>query len=316
MKQIFSGEPNEVKIFLAEHLAKKISEVAPIGKGEWSKAFSFRAANADYIIRFGAFKEDFEKDRLAASFASADLPIPKIYEIGQAFGQHFAISERAFGEMLGELDEIRMKKIVPAVINLLDNIRRADISSSAGYGMWHPDGTAQYKSWRAFLLDVQNDELTRRTHGWSNELALFPIKEKFFHEVFDFMKTLIDECPEDRYLIHNDLLHYNVLVSGDRLSAVIDWGNSIYGDFLYELALFSFYAPWYYPSMNGIDWTVEACNHYEATGLSVPSFKERLLCYETRIALHGMAYCAFKKRWSVFDAVAKRAADLMATRNQ
>ena len=50
---------------------------------------------------------------------------------------------------------------------------------------------------------------------------------------------------QERHLIHSDLLNYNVLVADGRISAVIDWGCAMYGDFLYDLAWFEFWAPWY-----------------------------------------------------------------------
>lgn len=307
--EVFSEKPNEIEVFLNDHLQKPISKLTPIGNGEWSKAFSFRIKNNDYIVRFSKYKEDFEKDRIANSFNSEKLPIPQLLEIGEISGQYFAISERAFGKMLEDLDEIQMVNNVPTVINLLDAIRQVDISSSVGYGVWYPNKPAEYKSWNDFLLDVQKDEPTSRTYGWSKKLALFPERHAIFKEIFDLMKTVVSKCPENRYLIHNDLLHYNVLVENERISAVIDWGNSMYGDFIYELALFSFYTSWY-PSMAGIDWSTIALKHYEEIGLEVQSFQNRLYCYELRIALDGMAYCALKERWSDFDVVAKRANNL------
>jgi thiamine kinase-like enzyme len=41
------------------------------------------------------------------------------------------------------------------------------------------------------------------------------------------------------HLVHSDLLHYNVLVAADRVTAVLDWGSSLYGDFLFDLAWLS-----------------------------------------------------------------------------
>ena len=39
-----------------------------------------------------------------------------------------------------------------------------------------------------------------------------------------------------------------MLVDGGRITAVLDWGCSLYGDFLYELAWMQFWLPWY-PAM-------------------------------------------------------------------
>ncbi len=80
-------------------------------------------------------------------------------------------------------------------------------------------------------------------------------------------------------------------------------GSSLYGDFLYDLAKLLFYQPWY-PAWRNIAFAAEARAHYEAIGLAVPNFADRLLCYALRIGLADMAYSAFRKRW---DQLAKKA---------
>ena len=61
------------------------------------------------------------------------------------------------------------------------------------------------------------------------------------------MRTLLDACPERRDLVHGDLLHGNVLVSAeaDRVEAVFSWKCSVRGDFLFDAAWCSFWAPWH-----------------------------------------------------------------------
>ena len=112
-----------------------------------------------------------------------------------------------------------------------------------------------------------------------------------------------------RHLLHADLLNRNVLVSDDRLIAVIDWGCSMYGDFLYDLAWPSFWGPWY-PAMRGIDFLQEARRHYARIGLDVPNFDLRVRCYKILIGLADEAYQAFKGRWSDLELTAKRTTEL------
>lgn len=45
--------------------------------------------------------------------------------------------------------------------------------------------------------------------------------------------------------MHNDLLHGNAPSDVDRINRVFDWGCSIHGDHLYDLALFDFWSSWY-----------------------------------------------------------------------
>ena len=104
-----------------------------------------------------------------------------------------------------------------------------------------------------------------------------------------------------------------VLVAGDgsRLVAVFDWGCSAYGDFLYEVAWFTFWAPWH-AGLAAIDFRSVMRGHYDATGLDVPFFDERLRCYELHIGLTHLAYCAFAGgREEDLHAVARRTREIL-----
>ena len=98
-----------------------------------------------------------------------------------------------------------------------------------------------------------------------------------------------------------------MLVADDRISAVIDWGCAMYGDFLYDLAWFEFWSPWY-PAWRGIDFRREAARHYESIGLAVPRFEQRLTACQIHIGLAAQAYNAFKERWGALEETARRAA--------
>ncbi len=52
-------------------------------------------------------------------------------------------------------------------------------------------------------------------------------------------------------------------------------------------------------------------DHYQATGLDVPFFGERLRCYELHIGLTHLAYCAFAGRDLDLLAVAQRTREIL-----
>ena len=110
-------------------------------------------------------------------------------------------------------------------------------------------------------------------------------------------------------MIHDDLINFNVLVQGDRISAVLDWGSSKIGDFVFDLAKLVFYEAWY-PQWRGIDFAAEAQLHYDAIGLAVPHFAERLRCYCLYEGISGMAYSAFRERWTEVERKAARVLEL------
>ena len=277
--------------------------------GEWSAVYGVRTATADLVVRFSAFDEDFEKDAYAARYASAALPIPRISEWGPLDGGFFAIAERMPGEHIDEIDAPRLRRVLPSLFAALDAMRAIDLSAAYGFGGWRADGRSQHPTWRAFLLGVATDVSTRGGIGAREQLEMSAAGLAAFDEGLDRMRSLVDRCPEDRHLVHDDLMNRNVLVDGDRVSAVLDWGSSLCGDFLYDLAKLVFYQPWR-PEWGTVDFVAEARAHYDAIGLVVPNFAERLVCYYLRIGLADMAYSAFRERWDQVRSKADRVLEI------
>ncbi len=294
----------QVEAFLVSRFDTGITGLEFLARGDWSVAYAFQSAGRDYVARFGDFHEDFAKDRLAGAFTSESLPIPQVVDLGEAFGGYYAISARVKGTLLDTLNGMEMRQVLPSLFAALDAARVADLSGSTGFGPWHADGNAPTPNWRSWLLTVAEDSPTRRTYGWRARLAASPTGEKPFAEALRVMTLLLPTCPEQRHLVHCDLLHNNVLVSGERITGVFDWGCSLYGDFLYDVAWLSFCSLWF-PAWQDIDFPQEAQRHYTAIGLTVPDFAERLRCYELHIGLGAQSYNAYKERWEEVALIAQ-----------
>jgi hygromycin-B 4-O-kinase len=302
-------DETRVEAFLTARFDGEAADVAPLGAGVWSKAYAFRRAGRDYVIRFGAHREDFAKDSLAARYACPALPIPRVVEMGEADGGYYAISERVFGEYIDDVDEARMRALLPALFDALDAARLADLSETTGYGGWDAAGNAPFSSWRAALLDVANDRPVDRIHGWHKRLAASSLGIGPFEEAYARLHALAGTAPEARHLIHSDLLHFNVLVGADRITGVLDWGCGMVGDFLYDLAWLCFWQPWY-PAWQRIDFAEEARRHYVAIDLDVPDFDERLRCCQIHIGLAGQAYQAYAGDWANLQDTARRTIEI------
>jgi len=294
------------EVFLSERLGGGVGEVVGFQQqGEWSRAFAFRHHDRALVVRFSALEEDFAKDRLAARYAGPALPVPRVVELGEGLGGFYAISERLYGEYIDGVDEAQMRRLLPAVFAALDAMRQADISDFTGYGNWDANGKGEFETWRDFLVrDVAAERPNERLAGWRQRLEGSPTGAGPFDAALARLQALAEVVTEDRHLIHSDLLHFNVLVQDSRITAVLDWGCGLYGDFLFDLGWFCFWAPWF-PAWEAIDFRAEALRHYARIGLAVPHFDERLLACQLYIGLSGQAYQAYKERWDDLEATAR-----------
>jgi hygromycin-B 4-O-kinase len=202
-----------------------------------------------------------------------------------------------------------MRRVLPSLFAAHDAMRAVDLPAGSGYGGWRANGRTTHRSWREWLLGFFNEPATRGAPGWRELLQNSPTEAAAFEEGYERLVQMAESCPEERSLFHDDLINRNVLIDGDRISAVLDWGSSKYGDFLYDIANLVFYRPWF-PAWRNIDFAAEARAHYESIGLAVPRFSERLSCYCLRIALDGVAYSAFRKRWGEVELRARRALEI------
>jgi hygromycin-B 4-O-kinase len=280
-------------------------EIVQLSGGLWSVAFAYREDGRDLVVRFHERRDDLEKDRLAGRWAGPDLRTPRIIEIGEMPRGPYAISERVHGRPLDDLDEPGMRAALPSLLTTLDALREADLSGTSGYGLWHGDGRATYATWRGSL-----EELAERRQEQRELLVRARIGAGEFDVGLGRMRELLPFCPEERQLVHNDLLYHNVLLD-DRGVVLLDWGASIFGDFLYDIARLTFWWPWY-AKWPGIDIRREVERHYARIGLTVPAFAERLRCYELHIGVDHIHFQAFQQRW---DDVAWTARHTVAVAN-
>lgn len=296
--------------FLTERFGEEAAAVTELGGGDWSRAYAFRRQGRDLVVRFGPYMEDFVRDRKATAFAGPDLPVPAVLEIGEAEGGYYAISERCFGTFLEQFDEEGWRRLLPALLRGLDHLRSIE---PPGRGVdWTGEDVGRPLTWREWLLESLEDRSGGRVSGWRETLRETPEIENIFVSGERALRAMVPACPELRHVIHRDLLNRNVLVARDasRLEAVFDWGCSMAGDFLYELAWFTFWSP-SYPALDGLDLRRIFREHYRAIGLEVELFAQRLACYELQIGLEHIAYCAFTRRAADLQAVARRTQDVL-----
>lgn len=268
-------------------------DITPLKGGAWSTVFAFREAGRDYVVRFHDRRDDLEKDRFAQRWVSEPLRTPRIVEIGDLPQGAYGISERVSGTPIDDLDHAGMREVLPPLFAAMDAMREADLAGTRGFGLWHGNGAGDHASWRDTLVreDAPGERAAQRAR-----LAASRIGAAEFDAALARMHQLLPSCPEERHLVHNDLLYFNVLTDGHGV-VLLDWGASIFGDFLYDVALLTFWWPWYAKRWGDIDIRREVERHYAAIDLRIPAFRERLRCCELDIGISHIAYQAGREEW-------------------
>ncbi|MEN9647687.1 MAG: hypothetical protein RLY57_491 [Candidatus Parcubacteria bacterium] len=294
-----------VEAFLNEHLNVQISNLEYIAGGEGAQAFSFSTEEGSFVIRVSKHgREAFYKDQYAFEhFASRGIPIPRIIEIGHLDDMYFfAISEKVEGETLDKVPKEKVPQLFHQMFTILDSLHAADISDTQGYGKWNKDSIAQYESWEAFILDV--DKYAKGGEGKPSFFETTFLEKDLWDETYNKVKELLKYCPGERYLIHGDYGFNNMLSDGKRITGVIDWAESMYGDFLYDIAWLSFWS-------HDIDYEELAREHYQSIGKDVPNLKERILCYKLQISLGASSFYAYSNQEEKYKYIKERVKTLL-----
>ncbi len=214
--------------------------------GAWSSAWAYRAGGEELVVRFGQEVSWYDADRMAMAFSGPYLPVPEVREVGTTpSGRAYAISVRHHGRFPEDTPVEQAGAIAPTLTRLLVALYRVPADPGAPV-VWHQADTSP-GSWREFLLAGLVDHPGKLVHRWGAALAGDQELAALSAAVTNRVRALAEACPERRDLVHGDLLHGNVLVSPDavRVEAALSWKCSVRGDFLFDAAWCSFWAPFH-----------------------------------------------------------------------
>jgi aminoglycoside phosphotransferase (APT) family kinase protein len=304
---------NDVARFL-DHLGFEPGDVEPLHGGDWSSAFAFGPRTRRRVVRFGLHADDYAKDRMAARWSSAQLPVPEFHAMGEvprdALGLDvggdgdacYAITTFVAGTKLNALPPERAARVLPALFEALDTLRMLE-PGGEGFGLWTARGdppavTAPHAHWRDALCAIAHRD-DARLAGWRGALALHAVPAAVFDAAQCALEDVARHCPDERRLIHDDLLYGNVLVGDDdRIAAVLDWGTAQVGDPVHEVAALLFWAPWY-PVLDAVLVEQLARRMYPWRDVA-----QRVVACQLAMALGAMQYQAFAGYTDHLDATA------------
>jgi len=167
---------------------------AALGGGFWSSAYSFSHAGRELVLRFGACKDWFEADRAALAFASPDLPVPEVAEVGEAFDGAYAISVRCYGINLEDVRPDQSDAAGPMLASLLAALFEVPKSSDLPVG-WHWRPPRRDLTWRGWLSGRLADDPRQEVHGWRAALAVQSGIDRVYRAAEARVRDLIEACP-------------------------------------------------------------------------------------------------------------------------
>lgn len=269
-----------LEVWLQDHLGSAIDGVEPLAGGFWSAAFAYQHNGEEFVIRFNRSPEGFEIDRAANAFAAAGLPIPEVFEIGTALGLSYAISRRYHGRFLETAAPEAAPRLAPALADLLSKLRRVPGRDRVEW--YNP---ASKGTWHDYLLRGIDQASGRPQDDVQQALRSRPALRALYQTSCSRIRELLPLCPERRDLIHGDLLHQNVLISeaADRVQAVFSWKCSAFGDFVYDIAWCTHWAPWH-PGIAALDVFELSLATGDLDQRARQHIAERHHCYELQIA--------------------------------
>lgn len=286
----------QVKSLLNVELSLNTTNLRCLRPGAWSTAFGFETDGKQFVIRFSEHKDDFARDEFAARFSAPNLPVPCVTHRGISDSLHYAVSERVSGDFLDDADGPAFRILLPSLIRTLNAMRISDTSATTGYGTWNVEGNGMYASWPDCLARTVEDSPSFRGGSWRAKLETSPTGASAFDRDVSVFRRLVMSIPNLRHVLHSDLINFNAFVQDHRISGVIDWGCAMYGDFIYELAWFAFWSPWY-PQWRTIDVAAEARQFYRSAGADIHDFNNRLITYQIHIGLTHQIYNASIGGW-------------------
>jgi hygromycin-B 4-O-kinase len=281
---------DQVFTLLSQHFTGPITELTPIEGGQVARTFAFRAGEQDYVVRFNKdnmLTSNFPKEAYVyQKLASTRIPIPPLLQVGRLGDLHFAISHKVPGKMLEQHTPQEVERLLPQLIETLDAIHQVDVSDTQGYGVFNDLGKGMSSNWRGFLLSIEREEDERDYFGkWHHLFADSFLERDLFEKISQRMKSLLQYCSTERSLLHGNYSLRNILAQDGKITAVLDWVNAMYGDFVYDLAGLDFWCSWLHVSEH-------FQQYYQERQREVSFYAERLLCYQCYHALGGLRFFA------------------------
>lgn len=214
--------------FIIAHIDDTASSIIPLTGGELAQAYEVISDRGNTIFKLNPRLDSLEKDKAAADRFGSLIPIPKVYKIGSYDESlHYSLAEKASGMAMSDVSKQDLDSCLPSFMQTLGEIHLVNIEEDARFGNWNTGEEESYDNFQDYMSYLIKKEMpiARDTKE--------EVKIERYLELFRKGTDCIDVRP---HLLHGDYSFDNVFASPPKVTSVIDWGASLYGDPVFDLA--------------------------------------------------------------------------------
>jgi len=217
---------------------EKIINLQDKSKGLENKVFLIETDNENTVLKISARVDDLagkyqvHREAWAAkACAEIKLPVPRIIVFDNSrklANFDYVIESRINGVDLSEsmLSDSELKRVMRHVGKLLKQMHGI---SAEGFGALTGELKGHAKSWRYLRKPIN-----RLSDGLFNEKIVTKKQSNHIANYFLERESILDF--DDPRLLHNDIQKNNLMVNQNKLVGIIDLGDAMAGDPVYDLA--------------------------------------------------------------------------------
>lgn len=272
----------EIILEIEKRLKIKIADVKIPPQGMDSEVFfAIDSSGNEYAIKYGG---SVTGDVLAYKLLEEnkiDIPVPKIFGTFSFGNKTVAILERINFPLLDSIAVNEMHRYIPSMVNNLKKIHQVK-SDRAGF-LTELD---IYTNWKEAMLSKftgANPNLDWKTIANREGLD----KKLVLQSVENIIKKIerINFIDKSYSLLHTDFNQKNLFVNpnSDEITAIVDWGEAMFGDPIYDFARIRMYI-WHFNLKNN------ALENYDKLLSFTPEQKQLEDLYWLSRAIEYLAY--------------------------
>jgi len=287
---------------------EKVLQTAGLGEGHIhiqrlqgglvAETFEVVARGCSFIVRLNREHGfDFAKDDYVGRTFTQELPVPRVRAVGVLDEVHYCLATKMDGETKAEMT----LEMVPAVLDGLIRIAKVDVTQHQGFGSFDGAGRGPYATWTDTLTSPYQ---WRDQDTWEDLYRNTCLDRDWAELLRTSIAALAKDLPPCRALIHGDFFLENLLWEENHISAMLDWGNAMYGDPLYDLV----HMAERYPHVNLVE---QGVSRFQEEGFDLRHLDERVGILRLFSVLHTAAFFAELGRQDRYEELVARGRELL-----